>query len=203
MSYSIPMKEYNINPTGQKYYRQNNNQIKPTIRCKPTATVEGLDLADWPLPAGGYKQPEDNLTAMMETTYGPNAPEEWDLIRMAVNGHFLPGPKPVIGPRWDWDIREALFGITCGKPFVCSTWLTKEGHVVNIIGFVTTDDTIPLQWKALNLDAVTEILIDDPYGDRTSGKYETSKTGHKNRYPADFFIKTLWRGTGIQIRRNA
>ena len=196
------MKEYNINPTGQKYYLQNNNLIKPTIRCKPTATVEGLDLADWPLPEGSYQQPEDNLTSYMEGVLGPNSPEDWDSIRMAINGHFLAGPKPVIGPRWNWDIREALFGLTCGEPFVASTWLTKAGHVVNIIGFVTTDDTLPLQWRALNMDAVTEIIIDDPYGDKTSGTYDVGKTGHNNRYPAKFFIEKLWRGTGIQIKRN-
>lgn len=202
MSYSISMKEYNINQIGKKYYRQNNNQIKPSIRCKPTATVEALDLAGWLLPPGSYKQPEDNLTSYMEGVYGPDSPEEWDSIRMAINGHFLAGPKPVIGPRWNWDIREALFGITCGVPFVCSTWLTKEGHVVNIIGFTTTEEKPTLHWRALNLDAVHEIIIDDPYGDKTGGKYDVSKTGHNNRYRAEFFIKTLWRGIGIQIKRN-
>lgn len=196
------MKEYNINSSGEKYYRQNNNLIKPSIRCKPTATVEALDLAMWPLPSGGYKQPEDNLTEMVEQTYGPDAPEDWDSIRMAINGHFLSGPKPIIGPRWDWDIREVLFGITCGVPFASSTWLTKGGHVVNIIGFTTTDEALPIQWKALNLDAVSEIIIDDPYGDRTSGKYDTTKSGHNNRYTREFFIKNLWRGIGIQIKRN-
>ena len=29
----------------EKYYRQNNNELSPLIRCKPTATVECLDLA--------------------------------------------------------------------------------------------------------------------------------------------------------------
>ena len=200
---STTMKEYNINPSGEKYYRQNNNQIKPTIRCKPTATVEALDLAGWPLPTGEYKQPEDNLTAMIEKTYGQDSPEDWNKIQLAINGHFLASQKPVIGPRWNWDIKEVLFGLISGIPFAASTWLTKGGHVVNIVGFTTSDDSPPVHWRALNLGAVHEIIIDDPYGDRTSGKYDTSKSGHNNRYKADFFIKNLWRGIGIQIKRKS
>ena len=196
------MREWNLNPTGEKYYRQNNNLIKPFIRCKPTATIEGLDLAGWPLPTGGYKQPEDNLTAMMEKTYGDDSPEDWNHIRSAINDHFLPVQKPVIGPRWNWTIQEALYGITRGVPFVASTWLTKGGHVVVIVGFTSNDESTPRNPGEILLDEIETIIIDDPYGDRTSGKYDTSKSGFNNRYPAKFFIENLWRGTGIQIKRN-
>ena len=197
------MREWNINQTGEKYYRQNNNLIKPTIRCKPTATIEGLDIAGWPLPTGGYKQPEDNLVSMMEKEYGPDSPEDWDKIRMAINGHFLPGPKPVVGPRWDWDIRDALFGITVGVPFIASTWLTTGGHVVTITGFVTNDEATPIHPQDILIEEIKEIIIDDPYGDRTTGVYDTKKTGHNNRYPYIMFMKEIWRATGIQIKRNS
>lgn len=195
------MREWNLNPTGEKYYRQNNNVLKPSIRCKPTGTIEGLDLAGWPLPSGGYKQPEDNLTAMMEKTYGPDSPEDWTSIKQAINGHFLPGPKPIIGPRWDWKIEDALFGITRGVPFVASTWLTKGGHVVVIVGFTTNDESTPLSAREILLDQIESIIIDDPYGDRTSGSYNTAKSGHNNRYQFKMFHEKLWRGIGIQIKR--
>lgn len=196
------MKIWNLNPSGNKYYRQNNNLIKPSIRCKPTATVEGLDIAGWPLPQGSYSQPEDNLTAFMESTYGENSPENWESIRMAINGHFLPGPKPVTGPRWNWTIQEALYGLTKGLPFIASTWLTKGGHVVVIVGFTTDDENTPKEPGDIDLTKVRDIIIDDPYGDRTSGTYDTRKSGHNNRYKKDFFIADLWRGVGIQIKRN-
>jgi len=194
------MREWNLDPSSLHYFSQNNNIIHPAIRCKPTSTICGLDIQGYPLPTGGYKQPEDNLTSMMETTYGVDSPENWDSIRMAINGHFLPGPKPVIGPRWNWDITEALFGITVGIPFIASTWLTKAGHVVTIIGFTSDDESTPLHPSEIILSSVKEIIIHDPYGDRTSGTYDKTKSGKNNRYPAGFFISNLWRGTGIQIK---
>lgn len=194
------MREYNISDKS-KYYRQNNNEIKPGIRCKPTAVTEALDLAGWPLPSGNRKQPEDNLTEYMEKTFGPDSPEDWRFIRQAINDYFLPGSGAVIGPRFDWMIREALFGITRGLPFVASTWLTKTGHIVNIVGYVTEEEILPKTWQEIDFDKVTEIIIDDPYGDRTSGKYETGKSGFNNRYPKRTFAADIWRATGIQIRK--
>lgn len=193
------MREWNLDPEGKHYYSQRNNQIHPTIRCKPTATMCGLELQGYTLPSGGYKQPEDNLTAMMESRLGLNSPEDWPSIKLALNEYFYPKEKPVIGPRWNWDISEALFGITIGIPFIASTWLTKSGHVVTIIGFTTNDEAKPLKPKEIILSEIKEIIIHDPYGDRTSGTY-SSLSGKSNRYPAKFFIENLWRGTGIQIK---
>lgn len=193
------MREWNISDP-KKYYRQNNNEIHPNIRCKPTMIVEGLDLAKWDLPSGKFKQPEDNLTYFMEQNYGKDAPENWELIVRAINEHFLPGSNAIINLRYNWLIREALFGITQGIPFVASTWLTKAGHVVNIVGFTTDDESIPLKWDDIMFSSIREIIIDDPYGDRTSGKYDTRKSGFNNRYPRDEFMK-YWRSTGVQVRR--
>jgi hypothetical protein len=192
---------YNISDPN-KYYRQNNNEIKPSIRCKPTATVQGLDLAGWGLPTGKYVQPEDNLTAWMEKTYGKDSPEEWSLLTKAINEHFLPGKGAIIGPRWAWRLEEALFGLTRFRPFVASTFLTPAGHVVNVVGFKTRVEESPVCWQSIRLDDVESIIIDDPYGDRTSGKYDVQKTGFNNAYSTADFLK-LWRGIGIQIRRNA
>jgi hypothetical protein len=195
------MREWNLDPQGTRYYSQNNNILHPSIRCKPTSTICGLDICGYSLPTGGYKQPEDNLTSMMETTYGVDSPEDWVSIKKAINEHFYPVDKPVIGPRWNWTIAEALFGITQGIPFIASTWLSKGGHVVTIVGFTTDDDAEPKSVKDIDTSKIKEIIIHDPYGDRTSGTYDKTKTGKNNRYPSKMFIETLWRGTGIQIKR--
>lgn len=194
------MREWNLDPDGVHYYSQNNNILKPSIRCKPTSTVCGLEIRGLPLPQGDYKQPEDNLTAYMEEFLGPDSPENWDSIKLAINSHFLPDIKPVIGPRWDWAMREALFGITQGVPFIASTKLTKGGHVVTIIGYTTDDDRKPATWDQIKMEQVRDIIIHDPYGDRTSGVYDKTKSGKGNRYPASFFVANLWRGIGIQIK---
>jgi len=194
------MREWNLDPNGVHYFSQNNNLIHPSIRCKPTSTICGLDICGYTLPSGGYKQPEDNLTAMMEMYYGVDSPEDWASITKALNEHFYPKEKPVIGPRWNWDIAEILYGITRKIPFIASTWLTKGGHVVTVTGFTTDDEAAPSNARSILLSSVKEIIIHDPYGDRTSGVYDKTKSGKNNRYPARAFIDTLWRGTGIQIK---
>lgn len=209
------MKTYNLSPTKKDYYRQNNNELDPNIVCKPTATIEALALAGWPLPPGKYPQPEDNLTALCLTgeahtvmlkldpdLQGTRPNEVWGVIAWAVNECWYPTYRPLIGPRWNWGLREVLYGITRGIPFATSTDLTKGGHVVNLVGYVTKQDEVPRVWADIDLDAITEIIIDDPYGDRTSGRYDTTKSGWNNRYPMNEWAR-VWRGTGVQVRKEA
>jgi hypothetical protein len=119
---------YNLSADRSKYYRQGNNAISPGATCKPTATVECLDLAGWNLPPGDFAQPEDVLTDLCRSTAGirrmieidrtlngtpPN--EVWGVIEWAVNSVWFPEDRPVIGPRWNWSMREVLFGIVMGR----------------------------------------------------------------------------------------
>jgi hypothetical protein len=207
------MREYNLSPDGKNYYRQINNELSPSVTCKPTGTVEGLALSGWPLPQGKYNQAEDNLTALCRSSEGQTvlarlcpelngntAPNEvWQVIAWAINEQWYPTYRPLIGPRWNWGISEALYGIAHGVPFVASTHLTVGGHVVTIVGYTTDQDSIPASAHEVDLSKVKEIIIDDPYGDRTGGKYDTKKTGWNNRYPYTDFLR-VWRGIGVQIR---
>lgn len=206
---------YNISTDHLRYYRQLNNKIDPGVTCKPTATVECLDLAGWNLPPGNFAQPEDVLTDLCRSPSGikrmieidrtlngtpPN--EVWGVIEWAVNSIWFPNDRPVIGPRWNWSMREVLFSIIMGRPFAASTWLTKGGHVVAVVGFETYQDQRPNEFDELDMAKVSRVIIDDPYGDRTGGTYDTAKTGWNNRYPIDEWMK-LWRGIGIQVRRKS
>jgi len=209
------MREYNLSPNKDNYYSQKNNTIDPYITCKPTATIEALAIAGWPFPKSDkYKQPEDALTALCRSERGysimrevdprskdRNPNEYWQVIAWAINEEWYPTYRPLIGPRWNWTLREALVGITRGIPFAASTSMTGGGHIVCIVGFETTQDEKLYDSISLDLAAVKTIIIDDPYGDRTSGKYDLTKSGWNNRYPlADF--KQFWTGVGIQIRPN-
>lgn len=203
---------YNISPDKKNYYRQNNNKLDPKITCKPTATVEALALAGWPIPHGEYAQAEDNLTELCRSKEaiaimldidknlkGTNPNEIWQVIAWAINQNWYPMDKPMIGPRWNWTLREALYGITRGIPFVASTNLTTAGHVVNIVGFIT-DQEDPIQNSlAIDFTKISCIIVDDPYGDRTAGKYDTKKSGWNNKYPLNDFMM-FWKGVGVQIR---
>ena len=205
------MTTYNLSPDKRNYYSQRNNALDPGITCKPTATVEALAIAGWPVPRGDYPQAEDNLTATCRTgeahnvmlkvgpdLQGRNPNEVWEVIAWAINDIHLPTKRPVIGPRYNWSLQEALYGITKGYPFAASTWLTKGGHVVVIVGFDTEQSDRPEKIADLDISNVKQIIIDDPYGDRTSGKYEV-KSGWNNRYSIAEFWK-LWRGVGIQVK---
>jgi len=207
------VRTYNLSPNRETYYSQRNNELSPGVTCKPTATVECLDIAGWPLPTGGLKQPEDNLTAWCRGPAGAaimaglnavsSTPgnEDWRCIREAINGHFDPDSAPVIGPRWDWGLREVLFGITRGRPFAASTYLTAGGHVVALVGFETAQEADFARPEEIDMAQVQTIIIDDPYGDRTvPGGYGAGKTdGWNCRYRLADWVP-VWRSTGIQIK---
>lgn len=186
-----------------KYYVQTNNILDPLIRCKPTATTEGIDLSNWDLSKikGVYKQPEDNLSFTCEAKYGKDSPENWWKIKATIDSIYG-YPSIVVGPSWNWDIRQALFGIIKKVPFIASTYLTRSGHVVVITGFKTKCDERPLNYTQIKESDIISVVIDDPYGNKTSGVYDFSKSGKQNEYPYETWINNYWRGTGIQIRRN-
>lgn len=196
------MRTYDIHDD-DKYYIQTNNKRNPLIRCKPTGTAEGLDLALWDLSKieGPYKQPEDNLSYQCTLRHGENSPEDWSCIKETID-YFYGTPSIIIGPSWSWDIRQALFGITKKIPFVASTYLTKAGHVVNMTGFDTNCDETPISYEQIDIKDILSITIDDPYGNKTSGVYDLTKSGKQNKYDFDVWMQKYWRGTGIQIRRN-
>lgn len=222
------MRVYDLSPTPDRYYRQNGsgpgrNEIDPGVTCKPTATVMGLDVAGWPVPGHGapgfdpllcmYRQPEDNLTALcrsheayaykvaidagLKDTPGN---EVWAVVAWAVK--HLYGFKPFNGPRWDWGLREALWGIARhGRPFVPSTWLTGAGHVVMLAGYITEQEQVPATYLELDLDAVKEIIVDDPAGlHLPAGGYNVERSGYHQRYSLSDW-RQYWRGIGIQILR--
>lgn len=225
------MTTFDLNPTGEKYYRQNGwgpgrNEIDPPNVCKPTGTIWGHDVAGWPVPGHGvpgfdpllcmYRQAEDNLTKLCRTPEAyaymravcpdldpdtkPN--EVWQVIAWGLRKFY--GVPTIVGPRWNWDLREALWGISrLHRPFVPSTWLAPKGHVVGIAGYITEQDQIPATWMELDLGAVKEIIIDDPAGKHLpGGGYDSSKSGFHERYTLEEWLR-YWRGTGIQVLRKS
>jgi hypothetical protein len=222
------MKTYDLTPDASRYYRQNGpgpgaNDVAPGTTCKPTSTIMALDVAGWPVPGHGvagfdprlcmYKQPEDNLTALCRSPEadaykilgdpslkGTPGNEAWSVVAWALRKFY--GCSPYFGPRWDWRLQEALWGIAAlGRPFVPSTWLSKGGHVVMIAGFVTEQDELLTSWMDLDIAAVREIIVDDPYGlHLPGGGYDTERSGYHKRYSLEEW-RTYWRGVGLQILR--
>lgn len=173
-----------------KYYRQNNNEIRPTIRCKPTATVECLDLAGWEpeqIITGNYRQPEDNLTDYIEKAYGRDAPEDWTAIIKAIR-HFY--GQTVCKFHEGWKLRNTLHTVEKGNPCAISTRLSLAGHVVSLVGFEAHT----------SLDDVHTVIIDDPYGNKTSGVYDTGVSGFNNKYKYKIF-ESIYKNFGLEVYR--
>ena len=172
----------------EKYYRQNNNELSPLIRCKPTSTVESLDLAGWE-PAdvitGDYKQPEDNLTDYIEKTYGKDAPEDWTAIIKAVR-HFY--GQTVCRFRSGWDLQAVMRAVQSGNPCSLSTRLTQGGHVVTFVGYEIDE----------RLHEVTSVIINDPVGNKTSGVYDYGVSGFNCRYQYKVF-EALYKQFGLEV----
>ena len=172
----------------EKYYRQNNNELSPLIRCKPTSTVECLDLAGWEpeqIITGDYRQPEDNLTDYIEKTYGKDAPEDWTAIIKAVR-HFY--GQTVCRFHSGWDLPAVMRAVSNGNPCSLSTRLTQGGHVVTFVGY-----EIDEQRKE-----VTSVIINDPFGNKTSGIYDTGASGFNNKYKYKVF-EALYKQFGLEV----
>jgi hypothetical protein len=172
----------------EKYYRQNNNELSPMIRCKPTSTVECLDLAGWEpeqIITGNYRQPEDNLTDYIEKTYGKDAPEDWTAIIKAVR-HFY--GQTVCKFHNEKILKDMLRIVEKGNPCAISTRLSQGGHVVSLVGFEANT----------SIDDVHTVIIDDPYGNKTSGLYDTGSSGFNNKYKYKIF-EALFKGYGLEV----
>jgi hypothetical protein len=212
---------YDLSPSRDKYYRQNGwgpgrNEIDPGVTCKPTSVVMALDIAGWPmeplLSAFNYKQPEDCLTALCRSPEAEayklsvdmnlkDTPgnEVWAVIAWALTKLY--GARVFSGPRWAWSMKEVLWGIAkLKRPFAASTWLTKGGHVVDIVGFETAQENLGEAWYDVKLGELSALIIDDPAGVRMAdGAYDQAVSGYHTHYTIEEFMARYWRGTGLQI----
>ena len=162
----------------KNYYKQTNNEIKPLIRCKPTATVECLDIAGYrpeQFITGKFKQPEDNLTAYLEEKYGENAPEDWDKIVQGIKRFY---GESICKFHGNLTEKQILEGLDKGNPFAVSTRLTRGGHVVSVVGYEAMNE---------QHSTLTAWIIDDPYGKWTSGVYDKEQSGYNQRYTPAIF----------------
>jgi len=163
------------NSDGKPYYSQRNNELSPGSSCNVTSMISGLVSASWPLPAGNYKQPEDNLLDFIRTN--PAVQEKWaqvcprkdippnqlhEVLCFGTNLWIesLKGPK--IQLLWSLGIKDIKKAIDDGGAVVMSGRFQDQrsgeiGHIVPVVGYQATDE-----------GEVTHVIIDDPWGDYES-----------------------------------
>jgi hypothetical protein len=163
------------NSDGKPYYSQRNNELNPGSSCNVTSMISGLVSASWPLPAGKYKQPEDNLlefirnNAVVQKRWAevcpkrdipPNQIHETLCLGTNLWIEHLGGPK--IELLWQLSIGDIKSAIDNGGAVVISGRFQDQrsseiGHIVPVVGYQSTDD-----------GEVTHVILDDPWGDYES-----------------------------------
>jgi hypothetical protein len=163
------------NSDGKPYYSQRNNELSPGSSCNVTSMISGLVSASWPLPAGKFKQPEDDLLDYIRSS--PAVQRRWDVIdpqhktppnqihELLCLGtnlwiEHLGGPK--IELLWKLSASDIKSVIDNGGAVVMSGRFQdvrsgEIGHIVPVVGYQAADS-----------GEVTHFIIDDPWGD-----YET------------------------------
>jgi hypothetical protein len=163
------------NSDGKPYYSQRNNELSPGSSCNVTSMVSGLVSASWPLPAGKFKQPEDNLLDFIRNS--SIVQRRWDVIdpqhktppnqlhELLCLGtnlwlEHLRGPK--IELLWKLSIDDIVTVIDFGGAVVMSGKFQDRqsgeiGHIVPIVGY---QEDRP--------GKVTHFILDDPWGDYES-----------------------------------
>jgi len=163
------------NSDGKAYYSQRNNELNPGSSCNVTSMVSGLVSAGWPLPAGKFKQPEDNLLDFILSS--PAVQKRWDaidpkhktppnqiheLLCLGTNlwVEHLRGPEILL--IWQLSLVDIRDAINQGGAVVVSGRFQDErsgeiGHIVAAVGYQADDD-----------GKVTHVILDDPWGDYES-----------------------------------
>jgi hypothetical protein len=141
------------------FYSQRNNELEPNSSCNVTAMVQALAILGVPLlNSGKYKQPEDELRALI-VSFGGDPTVHADLskgvnIWLAMTKTrftMQASPAEIIG-----DLEAGKPSVMSGTfPFKYKDGSVKQiGHIVTISGVETSDDGAPKLW-----------IVQDPYGD--------------------------------------
>jgi hypothetical protein len=166
---------------GKRNYSQRNNELLPHASCNTTSIVMALDYIGYTLPKGEYRQPEDNLTAFMDSPLMLEYRNDWaksmgvlwplqyrpaELLHCLEIGTNEWLGKQAVTYNDSIDSHNIFFEIMQGRPVVLSTAFTSYGHIVTLVGIETPQKNI-YEPDEIRLDTITKIFIDDPWGNVT------------------------------------
>ena len=169
------------------YHSQRNNRLLPLETCGATAAVMALKASGWTLPAPADAQPEDLLTAIMLSPEGYARREQ-------IPGGWADNIEPYrihVVMAWainDWlgapdvdqftergTLQLMIWNLYRRKATVVNGVFAGLDHQVAVVGFTTTQHDGEMRGPDLiDLAQVTDVIIDDPYGDFRTGYTETN-----------------------------
>lgn len=167
------------------YFTQRNNRTDPALTCNVTAMVTALAASgiEFPVPPG--QQPEDFLSFLLDSKESRlKASREYPLLQnrhpreihrmlaWAVNDRLV--GRKVVQFSTQADLRILLWRLAVQRSACVVTGkFTAYGHMVALVGFETTQEEVTdlADPRFLDLDRVSKVIIDDPWGDwRTAYK---------------------------------
>lgn len=204
-------KEIYITPDGD-YFSQLNNKFKPFVSCQVTSVIMALTINGISFDYPKDMQPEDYLFQLCERpeAYDQVAklapwfidsdgkskfpPREIHSVLAWVTNNLLVKKEvdfPYLSPHGA-NIQEILFSVLKKNAVVTGTVLVPDGHIVVTSGFITNQENIENVKSAdeIDLDKVTSIIIDDPYGDYNSG-YKKPQGNHTVLTKEIYIAKTV------------
>ena len=157
------------------YHSQRNNEVLPLTSCGATAAVMALKASGWPVPSPRGVQPEDHLTGIL---LSPEAVER----REAIPGEWaddIPPNQIHVVLSWGIDkwmrrvavrftesgtLRDVVERLYHRTALVMNGLFAGLDHNIAVVGFDSEQEEHEFR-GGIDLDRVTDIIIDDPWGD--------------------------------------
>ncbi len=182
------------------YHTQINNRIIPFQSCGPTSAIMAL-LArgiSFEYDAEKYPDPADALTMLLLSEKARTFMHEqfpWaegaGLIPQNLSVCLKWGIDRFVGKTVDHfttrgTLQDIIWHLCHGRPLIMSGSFTASGHFLTVMGFETLQHQYDLLTiDDIDMDAIVNLVIDDPYGDYHTG-YD-SKRGNDIAFTVEEF----------------
>lgn len=169
--------------------KQRKNKVLPWTSCGASATVMALKASGWPVPSPKGVRPEDHLTGIL---LSPDAKER----RAAIPGNWADDIPPnqihavlawginrwlgkrVVQFKENGTLRDVVSHLYHRTALVMNGLFAGLDHNIAVVGFDTAQEEHEFR-GGIDLDRVTDIIIDDPWGDyHTSYKDQNGNDVH-------------------------
>ena len=177
---------YKINLSlSEEYYSQRNNKILPYSTCGETAMINGLVASKISFNYPKDQQPEDYLTSIIRSDEGyeklkeiapwfatgsKSDPEIQTILAMLEWGTNKLCGRLVCKLDLSGSLKKIIWNLANGGCSLVMGSFTAQGHFVCIVGCETEQHiwSTP-NFNSIQLEAITSIIMDDPYGNWFSG----------------------------------
>jgi len=186
----------------KSYYSQRNNKIKPGSACNVTSATSWLvcngeipfypkevQLEDFLMATLNGKQGYNKMFQVASTLYPDYAPNEvHSCLQWAINEV---AEKTIDVFRTEVSLEHFIYSLVKGKAVIVSGIFNGLHHIVNLVGFESTQENImqASHPRDIDISKVKKFIIDDPWGKAESGY--TDHNGNDVEMSYSSFVNTI------------